>query len=876
MGLFDCDCADVVCRHQTATDRRRACTDVGCFFLFLLVTAGAVILIVFSAWDVDFYRNFEYPRDYLGQHCGAPGSPTENLSYAFYPTLDADLRNFGAASAAVSWVQFSPRRLCVAACPVSSSPLTAPVAYGGPDYPGAADDDPLYRVAAFDSLAIHAHCIPRPMAAAARPPRLLCVEPACDDAAVAALFHPRAPSCEGEAWVVDDVGDTTPPALDSCALAVREESAAEYVPAAATADSLAATLGYARYLGAAFAAYDAVDAAWREVLIFGLAAPAGVLLIWIVVLQFWAGLLVWTSLLSLVASLAALSYFLCSRGGLLGDISLPADAAALANRSAALHGASMTSAAFADADAVAAAANQTADRVLAAASLVCLSLVVVSLALWRRAIHRSICVVKEAAYAVWFLPQLLLCPIPTMAALVTIACCAVAAVLLLLAETPTHLSERLAGLDASIGLSDAAAAGDREPSSGEAMLLPLSRRALNVNATGGGGDGGPSFLPPSDGAGGQDFILSTSADIIFAGGAPNSTRVGFSGSFGGVADASRGARLAYFILVALWWWAFVAATGWTIIAGAVSRWFFRASNAKRNFLGGAFIRVLWFHLGSMAFGAAVVGAAGVLRWTIATFTYHVGRARRTNPLAWLCVGCATCAARCVQRSVEYITSYSYVLVAMNGRGFCKSCAQSFTMIGQNPAMVAVNWTVKRLLSLCMVASTVASCTLTCYLYLVYVRGSCHLGLCTAAFAKAGRGGALDPVYPALLAGILAAAVASAVASVFSCAVDTIFCCALQDIDASEGRHLPERMLLAFGFSEDCDPIEEADPLHLAADYFDRRAAAKEPLPPGGALSGIYAAGAAEAPGQAGVPPLVLGGSQRMPSVGAANVVEQRM
>ena len=84
------------------------------------------------------------------------------------------------------------------------------------------------------------------------------------------------------------------------------------------------------------------------------------------------------------------------------------------------------------------------------------------------------------------------------------------------------------------------------------------------------------------------------------------------------------------------------------------------------------------------------------------------------------------------------------------------------------------------------------------------------------------------------------------------------------------------MLLAFGFSEDCDPIEEADPLHLAADYFDRRAAAKEPLPPGGALSGIYAAGAAEAPGQVGVPPLVLGGSQRMPSVGAANVVEQRM
>ena len=466
-----------------------------------------------------------------------------------------------------------------------------------------------------------------------------------------------------------------------------------------------------------------------------------------------------------------------------------------------------------------------------------------------------------------------------MAALVTIACCAVAAVLLLLAETPTHLSERLAGLDASIGLSDAAAAGDREPSSGEAMLLPLSRRALNVNATGGGGDGGPSFLPPSDGAGGQDFILSTSADIIFAGGAPNSTRVGFSGSFGGVADASRGARLAYFLLVALWWWAFVAATGWTIIAGAVSRWFFRASNAKRNFLGGAFIRVLWFHLGSMAFGAAVVGAAAVLRWTHRDV--HVPRRPRAADqparVALRRLRDVRGAVRAAERRVHHLVlvrprrdERARILQVVravvhddraepgDGRG---------ELDGETAALALHGRFHRRQLHARV------------YLYLVYVGGSCDRAdgsLCTAAFAKAGRGGALDPVYPALLAGILAAAVASAVASVFSCAVDTIFCCALQDIDASEGRHLPERMLLAFGFSEDCDPIEEADPLHLAADYFDRRAAAKEPLPPGGALSGIYAAGAAEAPGQAGVPPLVLGGSQRMPSVGAANVVEQRM
>ena len=105
----------------------------------------------------------------------------------------------------------------------------------------------------------------------------------------------------------------------------------------------------------------------------------------------------------------------------------------------------------------------------------------------------------------------------------------------------------------------------------------------------------------------QDFILSTSADIIFAGGAQ--TRRGWGSAAASAASPTRrAARASLFLLVALWWWAFVAATGWTIIAGAVSRWFFR-SNAKRNFLGGAFMRALWFHLGSMAFGAAVVGAA---------------------------------------------------------------------------------------------------------------------------------------------------------------------------------------------------------------------------------------------------------------------------
>ena len=56
---------------------------------------------------------------------------------------------------------------------------------------------------------------------------------------------------------------------------------------------------------------------------------------------------------------------------------------------------------------------------------------------------------------------------------------------------------------------------------------------------------------------------------------------------------------------------------------------------------------------------------------------------------------------CLQRSVEFVSYYGYVYVALEGGSFCKGCKSTFHLVARFPAQVAVNKTVQKLLSLLM-------------------------------------------------------------------------------------------------------------------------------------------------------------------------------
>ena len=82
-----------------------------------------------------------YPVDSYGQFCGRPGSATEQLPFAFYADLDADIEAHWADLAAGRYVTFLKKvtTLCVARCPDGVS-LSEPSAYGGAGYPLGPDE----------------------------------------------------------------------------------------------------------------------------------------------------------------------------------------------------------------------------------------------------------------------------------------------------------------------------------------------------------------------------------------------------------------------------------------------------------------------------------------------------------------------------------------------------------------------------------------------------------------------------------------------------------------------------------------------------------------------------------------------------------------
>ena len=48
----------------------------------------------------------------------------------------------------------------------------------------------------------------------------------------------------------------------------------------------------------------------------------------------------------------------------------------------------------------------------------------------------------------------------------------------------------------------------------------------------------------------------------------------------------------------------------------------------------------------------------------------------------LVVKCAQCCMWCLERTIQFISYYGYIFVAMEGCNFCKGCSETFTLIAK--------------------------------------------------------------------------------------------------------------------------------------------------------------------------------------------------
>lgn len=131
--------------------------------------------------------------------------------------------------------------------------------------------------------------------------------------------------------------------------------------------------------------------------------------------------------------------------------------------------------------------------------------------------------------------------------------------------------------------------------------------------------------------------------------------------------------------------------------------------------------VLSKHMGSMAFGSLILGICRLLRLILSTIDYYTQDLQDSNlflklvlkcdPIPTLhygtlrqalsartCAGrCSQCVMWCLQKTIEFISYFGYIFVAIRGENFCRACVSTFGFVVKNLSQTAVNKTVQSLL-----------------------------------------------------------------------------------------------------------------------------------------------------------------------------------
>ncbi|RWS25920.1 choline transporter-like protein 1 [Leptotrombidium deliense] len=138
----------------------------------------------------------------------------------------------------------------------------------------------------------------------------------------------------------------------------------------------------------------------------------------------------------------------------------------------------------------------------------------------------------------------------------------------------------------------------------------------------------------------------------------------------------------------LWSCHFIIACQHFVIAGAVSKWFFRSESDLRSPILESISNLIRFHLGSIALGSLLVSSVKVVRFFFKKIETLLSRYKES------CVTCGQCCRCCfwiIEKCVMFINKNAYIEIvirsAINGESFCKSAQRAFQTLAQNALRV---------------------------------------------------------------------------------------------------------------------------------------------------------------------------------------------
>jgi len=258
-----------------------------------------------------------------------------------------------------------------------------------------------------------------------------------------------------------------------------------------------------------------------------------------------------------------------------------------------------------------------------------------------------------------------------------------------------------------------------------------------------------------------------------------------------------GARMAVLMAVhvvgVIWALFITAAAVYTTLARTVAVWFF---SHGPNEQGKVVLKAWWWcgfrvvfacawcifykHLGSIAFGAAIMTIVKIIKIILEGFNYYTKDLQDSNLILKVIVQCSRCCVWCLERTVQFITYFGFVFVAIEGTSFCSACWKTMGLWVRYPAQIAVNKMVAHLLSVVISLSIPTFCGLITWVW------------CDADNRQ-------QPFWPAIVTWVVSFFIASSVTDVFRCAIDTLFICAFKDLeDNGTPNYMSEALQEGFG------------------------------------------------------------------------------
>lgn len=154
----------------------------------------------------------------------------------------------------------------------------------------------------------------------------------------------------------------------------------------------------------------------------------------------------------------------------------------------------------------------------------------------------------------------------------------------------------------------------------------------------------------------------------------------------------------FYVFGFFWTYNWIIAIGQTAIAGAIAIWYWTSPKSVKksllkaikftiqSFMPGAVIKslssVLFYHLGSLALGSLILAIVQWIRYILARMYAQQKKLSSSTVMKFVCC-CLQCCLGCIEIIIKFINKNAYIMIAINGKNFCKSSGDAFVLLARN-------------------------------------------------------------------------------------------------------------------------------------------------------------------------------------------------